>query len=96
MYCLHVLTGTKYSQALNAKITNAAQKRIFVEMGCYGIGVSRVLAAVVETFNDEKGIRWPQALAPYLMCIISVGRKKEIAEIHGHAERLYDSLQVRL
>ena len=88
------IKGTKYSEALNAIVTNQAQKRVHLEMGCYGIGVTRILAAVAETFNDDKGIKWPQELAPYLMCIISTGRKKEIDAIHAHATELYDSLQV--
>jgi prolyl-tRNA synthetase len=63
-------------------------------MGCYGIGVSRVVAAVVEEHHDEAGLRWPAALAPYDVHLIALPGKGEAApEIIAAAERLYESLQ---
>ena len=92
MYCLHVLTGTKYSQALNAKITNAAQKRIFVEMGCYGIGVTRLAAAAIEQNNDDNGIIWPMSIAPFEAVVCPVNMVKSEA-VKQAAEALYEELK---
>ncbi len=61
-------------------------------MGCYGIGVSRIMAAVIENCHDDKGMKWPLELAPYSMCIMTVGGKKEIASVKALAEGIYDTL----
>ena len=62
--------GTKYSSALNATFTDENGEDKPLVMGCYGIGVSRLLAAVVEQYNDEKGIKWPVSVAPYEVTVL--------------------------
>ena len=57
--------GTKYSQTMNATFLDSAGKRRFMEMGCYGVGISRTVQAVVEQSHDENGIIWPSSIAPY-------------------------------
>lgn len=56
--------GTKYSSKLNANITYQSQTSA-VEMGCYGLGITRILASIVETWHDSHGIKWPLSVAPY-------------------------------
>lgn len=63
--------GTKYSSPLDATFVSRTNANIPFEMGCYGLGVSRIMAAVVEVANDKDGIKWPIALAPYRACFIS-------------------------
>ena len=62
--------GTKYSSAMNFNFVNREGKKEPVIMGCYGIGVSRIVNAILEQNNDEKGIKWPVAVAPYVLSII--------------------------
>jgi len=65
-------------------------------MGCYGIGVSRVLAAVVEEHHDEHGIAWPAALAPYDVHLVVVpGRGEQAVGVVAHADRIYEELSDR-
>lgn len=70
--------GTKYSEAMGATFTDEAGKEQPLIMGCYGIGVSRTLAAVVEQHHDEAGISWPVCVAPYEVEIISLDVKGEV------------------
>ncbi len=79
--------GTKYSQAMNARFLDADGKEQLMVMGCYGIGVSRVLAAAIEQNHDEDGIIFPAALAPYTVVITPLGAKNE--DIDAASERLY-------
>lgn len=83
--------GTKYSSALNCTFRDGNKPdQIPAEMGCYGIGVTRVLAAVAEAKYDDRGIVWPKSLAPYRICIVPTDdRKQEFKEI---ANQLYDEL----
>ena len=67
--------GTKYSAALNATFTDENGEDKPLVMGCYGIGVSRLLAAVVEQYNDEKGIKWPVSVAPYEVSVLCLSDK---------------------
>lgn len=67
--------GTKYSSALNATFTDENGQDKPLVMGCYGIGVSRLLAAVVEQYNDEKGIKWPVSVAPYEVSVLCLSDK---------------------
>ena len=67
--------GTKYSSALNATFTDENGEDKPLVMGCYGIGVSRLLAAVVEQYNDEKGIKWPVSVAPYEVSVLCLSDK---------------------
>ncbi|KAK2724308.1 probable proline--tRNA ligase, mitochondrial isoform X2 [Artemia franciscana] len=75
------LLGSKYSSALNATFINANGKTQPLEMGCYGIGVSRIVAAAVELLSSERQIRWPLEIAPFKVCIIppKIGSKEEAA-----------------
>ena len=83
--------GSKYSDALKAKITNQDNNNISIIMGCYGIGVSRMVAASIEQCNDERGIIWPKAIAPYDVAIVPVGYNKN-EKIKGFADSIYKKL----
>ena len=83
--------GSKYSNALKAKITNQDNNNISIIMGCYGIGVSRMVAASIEQCNDEKGIIWPKAIAPYDVAIVPVGYNKN-EKIKSFADSIYKKL----
>lgn len=83
--------GTKYSAAMKAEFTGQDQKLHPFIMGCYGIGTSRVVAAAVEQHNDQDGIRWPMAIAPYHCVIVPVGKPGDLA-VEGAAQSIYDAL----
>ncbi len=82
--------GIKYSQALGAVYLDAAQKTRTMVMGCYGIGVSRVVAAAIEQNHDENGIRWPLPLAPFAVVVVPV--ESEDAAVREAANALYKGL----
>jgi len=83
--------GTKYSEALNANVLDENGKSVTMEMGCYGIGVSRVVAAAIEQNHDERGIIWPEAIAPFQVSIVQIdGHKSE--DVIQHSEALYNAL----
>lgn len=86
--------GTKYSEAMQATFMNENGREEPFIMGCYGIGVSRVVASAVEQYNDANGIVWPVALAPYQVVIVPANVKD--ATQQALAERLYHELQTRL
>ncbi|KAJ3044083.1 hypothetical protein HDV00_003187 [Rhizophlyctis rosea] len=67
--------GTKYSVPLDAKYQEG-RETFPIQMGCYGIGVSRLIAAIVEASHDARGIVWPSAVAPYTVCVVPVPKKK--------------------
>ena len=74
--------GSKYSTAMNATFTHSSGKSVPFEMGCYGIGVGRTIAAAIEQSHDENGIVWPVALAPFEVVIISlVKQASDVAAI---------------
>jgi len=83
--------GTKYSQAMNATFLDVNGKPQFMEMGCYGIGITRLPAAAIEQNHDERGIIWPDALAPFtvVLCPISPDR---FPEVKAAADKLYGDL----
>jgi len=83
--------GTKYSRAMNATFLGENGKPQFLEMGCYGIGVTRLPAAAIEQNHDERGIIWPDAIAPFtvVLCPISPDR---FPEVKAAAEKLHDEL----
>jgi len=83
--------GTKYSQALNAKVLNEEGREQVVIMGCYGIGVSRVVASAIEQNNDAQGIIWPDAIAPFRIAIVPLNAQKSPA-VREQAELLYANL----
>lgn len=84
--------GNTYSKAMNASVLNENGKATVVEMGCYGIGVSRIVAAAIEQNHDDKGIIWPEAIAPFEIAIITLNAHKSEAVMEG-AEKLYDQLR---
>ncbi len=83
--------GTKYSKAMNATFLGANGKPQFLEMGCYGIGITRLPAAAIEQNHDAKGIIWPDAIAPFtiVLCPISPDR---FADVQLAADKLYEEL----
>ncbi|GAA6143418.1 proline--tRNA ligase [Hydrogenophaga sp. 5NK40-0174] len=84
--------GTKYSQAMNATFLDTDGKPKPFEMGCYGIGVTRLPAAAVEQNHDEKGIIWPDAIAPFTLVICPLGMDRSDA-VKELASNLYTQLQ---
>jgi prolyl-tRNA synthetase len=82
---------TKYSQAMSAGFIDEGGKTQLLEMGCYGIGVSRIVAAAIEQGNDERGILFPLSMAPFAVAIAPIGYKKS-AEVRSAADRLYEDL----
>lgn len=82
--------GTKYSEAMGATFSDKDGKERPFEMGCYGIGVSRMLAAAVEQHNDEHGIIWPISIAPYHVEVILLAHQDE--ELDAAAKRICDDL----
>lgn len=84
--------GTKYSQAMNASVLNENGKATIMEMGCYGIGVSRVVAAAIEQNYDEKGIIWPASIAPFELALIPLNMNKSEV-VAQKTEELYSSLK---
>jgi prolyl-tRNA synthetase len=84
--------GSKYSKAMSATFLDESGKTQVMEMGCYGIGVSRIVAAAIEQGNDERGIIWPLPMAPFQVAIAPIGYRKN-AEVRNVADRLHDELQ---
>ncbi|MBM5596550.1 proline--tRNA ligase [Listeria seeligeri] len=83
--------GTKYSQAMNATVLDENGRAQPIIMGCYGIGVSRILSAIAEQSNDENGLVWDKKISPFDLHLIPVNMKSE--EQVAFAEKLYQSLQ---
>ena len=83
--------GTKYSEALGATILDENGREEYLIMGCYGIGISRVVAAAIEQHHDERGITWPQALAPFQVALVPVNMHKS-QRLREAAEALYREL----
>ena len=86
--------GTKYSEALGCKVLGEDGKPFTVTMGCYGIGVTRVVAAAIEQNYDDKGIIWPQAIAPFEVAIVPMNAHKSPRTLEA-AEALYAELQAQ-
>ncbi|MCW5621255.1 MAG: proline--tRNA ligase [Burkholderiales bacterium] len=82
---------TKYSEALGATYLDEAGQARPMEMGCYGIGVSRIVAAAIEQNHDERGIIWPLPIAPFEIAIAPIGYRKS-AEVKALADMLYQEL----
>ena len=88
--------GAKYSEALDARYTDESGAQHAMLMGCYGIGISRVVAAVVEEHHDAHGIAWPAPLAPYDVHLVVVpGRGEQAATVKAEADKLYAELTRR-
>ena len=80
---------TKYSEAMDATFLDETGQSRVMEMGCYGIGVSRIVAAAIEQNNDERGIIFPQAMAPFHLAIVPIGKS---ADVRAQSERLHNEL----
>jgi prolyl-tRNA synthetase len=83
--------GTKYSKAMNATFLDENGKPQAMEMGCYGIGITRLPAAAIEQNHDERGIIWPDAIAPFTVVVCPIGMDRS-AEVKAAAEQLHDQL----
>ena len=83
--------GDTYSSALNATVLDENGKQQIMTMGCYGIGVTRIVASVIEQCHDDKGIVWPQAIAPYDVALIPVNIRRSPRE-KAFCDALYESL----
>jgi len=84
--------GDSYSQALNAAVQGEDGKAITLQMGCYGIGVTRVVAAAIEQNHDERGIIWPPALTPFQVALLPVNAHKSI-RLREAVEQIYTELR---
>ena len=84
--------GQKYSAALKAEVLGEDGQPATVTMGCYGIGVSRVVAAAIEQNHDERGIRWPAAMAPFQVAVLPIGASRSAA-VREATEALYQELR---
>ncbi|WP_286238322.1 proline--tRNA ligase [Neptuniibacter halophilus] len=84
--------GNKYSSALKAEVLDQNGKNVVMEMGCYGIGITRVIAAAIEQNNDEGGIIWPDAIAPFHIALIPMQYDKS-DDVRELTDRLYQELQ---
>jgi prolyl-tRNA synthetase len=83
--------GTKYAEAMGATVLDAEGKAVVMPMGCYGIGVSRIVAAAIEQNNDAAGILWPTAMAPWAVAVCILNPKNEPSVVAA-AEALYQEL----
>ena len=82
--------GTKYSVAMGCEVADQGQKKVPIEMGCYGLGVGRTVAAAIEQHHDDDGIIWPVPLAPFGCVVVSLQRDAPVLEA---ADRLYEALK---
>ena len=84
--------GTKYSDTMGASVLDEQGQARSLQMGCYGIGVTRIVAAAIEQNHDDRGIIWPDSIAPFQLAIVAIGYHKSDA-VREHANRLYRSLK---
>jgi len=84
--------GCKYSEAMKAEVLDESGKSVTMFMGCYGIGVTRVVAAAIEQNHDERGIVWPEPIAPFHVSLIPINLQKS-ERVRETSERLYIELQ---
>ena len=84
--------GSKYTEAMGVNVLDEKGQSVTLEMGCYGIGVSRMVAAVIEQSHDANGIVWPDAIAPFRVILCPIGMDKSTA-VQAQAEQLYAALQ---
>ncbi len=83
--------GTKYSEAMQATVLDEAGQNVVMPMGCYGIGVSRVVAAAIEQNHDDNGIVWPDSIAPFQVALVPIGYRKS-ETVRDTIDRLYGDL----
>ncbi len=81
--------GKKYTEGMNVSVLDEKGRAVTPTMGCYGIGVNRTVAAIVEQNNDQRGIIWPSSVTPFHVHLIGIGKKEELAEI----EKFYEELK---
>jgi len=82
--------GTKYSVSMKCEVADQSQKTVPIEMGCYGLGIGRTVAAAIEQHHDDDGIVWPVPLAPFACVVVALQRD---AEVVAAADRLYEELK---
>ena len=87
--------GTKYADALRATVIDEGGKAQVMAMGCYGIGISRIVAAAIEQRHDDAGIIWPEAMAPWRVAVCVINPKNASAAVNEAAEALYQALVQR-
>ncbi len=83
------ILGTKYSAAMGAEFSDESQAKKPIVMGCYGIGVSRLVATAIEQNHDENGIKWPMSIAPYHVELVTIGKEESVL---AEGKRIYDEL----
>jgi prolyl-tRNA synthetase len=83
--------GTKYSKAMSATFLDESGKPQVMEMGCYGIGVTRILGAAIEQSHDARGILWPNSMAPFIVVVCPIGYDRN-ADVRAVADRLHEEL----
>lgn len=83
--------GTKYSKAMKCEFLDREGKTQAMEMGCYGIGITRIMAAAIEQNSDENGIKWPLSIAPFSVILLPLGKAGD--EVFAAVEGIYDSLR---
>jgi prolyl-tRNA synthetase len=83
--------GTAYSESMNAVVLGEDGKSHVMHMGCYGIGVSRIVAAAIEQNHDERGICWPEPIAPFQLALLPMNAKKS-HRVREAADKLYAEL----
>ena len=84
--------GRKYSEPMNATVLDDNGKAVTMMMGCYGMGVSRLVGAVIEQFHDDKGMIWPASIAPFQAIVVAINAHKSEAVAEA-AEKIYEDLQ---
>ena len=83
--------GDKYSKSMNATVLDASGKAVVMQMGCYGMGVTRLVGAIIEQNHDESGIIWPESIAPFRVIVIPINAHKS-EQVRATAESLYAEL----
>ena len=84
--------GRKYSKSMNASVQDEKGEHLYPLMGCYGFGVTRIVAAAIEQCHDDEGIVWPLSLAPFSAQVVTIGAARSEA-VHAAGERMYDALK---
>jgi prolyl-tRNA synthetase len=84
--------GEKYSKAMNATVLDENGKAIVMSMGCYGMGVTRLVAAIIEQYHDDKGMQWPTIIAPFQIIIIPINAHKS-PQVAEAADDIYKSMR---
>ena len=87
--------GQKYAEAMGATVLDPNGKAATMYMGCYGVGVSRIVAAAIEQNFDDNGIAWPEPMAPWRVAVCAINPKNQNAEVAAASEALYAELQSR-